>query len=154
MTPPLFRLGGLLRLRKMQEDEAAAEVARAYATHKDAADRRQQTAELLHGAALPLRGDDLTWQAAIAGRAALRTMLHDSLTAVEVAQTRVDQASAHWADARTRAATLGKLEERHDQEVRVEADRAEQVVLDEAASRRHHQADTELADVDPTEGDS
>ncbi|WP_250448170.1 flagellar export protein FliJ [Actinotalea sp. C106] len=130
-----FRLGGLLRLRKLQEEQAEAEAARANAERRAADKRRYDTAVMLAGAALPDEGDELTWRAAIAARAALTGLTSESVTAVEAAQARVHEATAHWAEARARATALEKLEDRHSAALRTEEDHAEQLVLDEAALR-------------------
>lgn len=137
MAAPGFRLGGLLRLRRMQEDQAAAEAAQANAERRAAERRRIETAEMLAGTALPHSGDDLTWRAAIASRAAMTGLAGESVAALELADARVQQATEYWSDAKAKATALSKLEERHDAEVRAEEDRAEQLVLDEAALRGH-----------------
>jgi flagellar FliJ protein len=137
-----FRLGGLLRLRRLQEEQAAAELARAHAVKRSAEKRRQDTEDMLAGTMLPHRSDELSWRAAIAGRAALTGLAGEAAIAVDLAAGRVGTATGEWSGARTRATTLSKLEERHDQTVRAEESRAEQVVLDEVASRRAHRTST------------
>ena len=131
-----FRLAGLLRLRRMQEEQAAAELARVHAERRSAQRRREATEEMLAGSAMPHRGDDLQWAAAVAGRAALTGLVGEAVIAVAVQDVRVDEAAAAWGVTRTRATTLTKLEERHAVLERAEAERLEQLVLDEAAARR------------------
>ncbi|WP_024286292.1 flagellar export protein FliJ [Cellulomonas sp. KRMCY2] len=142
-----FRLAGLLRLRRLQEDEAAAELARTHAQRRAAEKRRDDTAEMLAGTTLPRHGDELTWQAAIAGRAALTGLVGEATATVAAINARVQAATDEWSAARTRATTLTKLEERHGLEVHAEEDRAEQAVLDEAAARGHRAAATTTTDL-------
>ncbi|MDT0165141.1 flagellar FliJ family protein [Actinotalea sp. AC32] len=131
-----FRLAGLLRLRQMQEEQAAADLARANAARARAEERRRDTEAMLNDAGLPERSDELAWRAAVAARASLAGMLTESVLTVRSAAAVVDDANAAWSAARTLTTTLGKLEERHDREVRLAEDRAEQLVLDETAGRR------------------
>ncbi|KGM08692.1 flagellar export protein FliJ [Cellulomonas bogoriensis] len=130
-----FRLSGLLRLRRIQEEQAAADAARAHAERRRAERRRHETAQMLAGCELPERGDDLTWRASIASRAALTGLAAESLAVLGTTQLQVDEATAAWTGARSRATALGKLEERHDAEVRAEDEHLEQLALDEAALR-------------------
>lgn len=131
-----FRLAGLLRLRQMQEEQAAADLARANAARARAEERRRDTQAMLNDSMLPERTDELAWRAAVAARASLAGMLTESVLSVRSATAVVDDAGAAWSAARTLTTTLGKLEERHDREVRLAEDRAEQLVLDETAGRR------------------
>nr|WP_297423426.1 flagellar FliJ family protein [uncultured Actinotalea sp.] len=131
-----FRLAGLLRLRKLQEEQAAAEVARANAEKAGAVQRRRDTEALLNDAGMPERTDTLAWQVAVASRASLGAMLTEATLAVQAAAAVAEQRTATWSATRVAATTLGKLEERHDETVRLESERAEQLVLDEAATRR------------------
>ena len=137
-----FRLGGLLRLRRLQEDQAAAELAQANARRRSAELRRLATEEMLSGQVLPPRGDLLSWQASVAGRAALTGLVGEASLAVAVAAARAGVAADQWSGARTRAVTLTKLEERHTVTVRAEEERVEQLLLDEAAARGHRVAHT------------
>lgn len=146
-----FPLAGLLRLRALQEEQAAAELALANADRRRAERRRRETAEALAGMRLPESADDLTWQAAVAARAAMRSLTTEAGAAQDVAAERAGHAGAAWSAARTRAVALGKLEERHGRAVRAEEERAEQLVLDEAAARVRRSDPTDPHR--PTEGD-
>lgn len=131
-----FRLAGLLRLRKLQEEQAAADLARANAERAAAVQRRRDTEALLNDASLPERTDTLSWRVAVAARASLGGMLTEATLAVQAAGVVAEQRTAAWSATRVAATTLGKLEERHDEAVRLETERAEQLVLDESATRR------------------
>ena len=130
-----FRLASLLRLRTMAEDRAAVELASANRVRSTAEHRRSETAVQLGAASMPLRGDTLHWQAAVASRAALGGLLVEHRAAVEVADEDVHVADEAWSQARSRTRALEKLEERHVAEVRAEEEHAEQVALDEVGSR-------------------
>lgn len=131
-----FRLAGLLRLRAMQEEQAAAELARANASLRAAERRERRTAQALAESELPERADDLSWQAAVAGRAAASGLLTEAVAARDTVDFRVRRATGDWSDARASALMIRKLEERHQAALEAEELRLEQLVLDEAASRR------------------
>jgi flagellar FliJ protein len=126
-----FRLGGLLRLRRLEEEQAAAELARATAERRAAALRRSSAAEELGAASFPDSTDDLSFQAAVAGRASLMGMVGESTLWLAAAG-----AQAVWTTRRTAVRTLDKLEARHDAAVGAEEARLEQLLLDETALRR------------------
>ncbi len=132
-----FRLGGLLRLRKLQEEQAAAVLARANADTGRAVERQHETRNLMAGHLFPDHGDQDVWRAAVADRAAMASLVTEAAIAVQVVARRSEIAAAEWAAAKTSVATLDKLAERHDVLVKAEDEHSEQLVLDEAASRRH-----------------
>lgn len=92
---------------------------------------------MLAGTVLPHRGDLLSFQAAVASRAATTGLVGEAILALQVTVAQADRATDAWSDARTRAVTIAKLEERHDAAVQAEELRLEQLVLDESATRRH-----------------
>lgn len=132
---PAFPLAGLLRLRRLQEEQAAAELARAHAVRRAAQLRREATEDLLAGTAMPHRGDEMDWRAAVAARAALTGLVGEATLAIRALDDGVDAAHRAWSAARTVTTTLDKLGERHEAAARAEAERLEQLVLDEAAAR-------------------
>jgi len=136
-----FPLAGLARLRKLQEERAAADLALANAVARAAENRREGLATLMGRASMPARAGELEWQAAIAARAALTGLVDEATIAVDVAVRRGEIAAAQWTGARTRVAMLDKLAERHEGLVRAEDDRVEQLLLDEVASRRRTEED-------------
>lgn len=131
-----FRLAGLLRLRALAEEQAAAQRATS-ARGRDAAVARAAATEAALGSAVfPPGADARGVQAVVASRLALSALLVDRRAQVLVAQDEVDAADAAWSAARTQTRTLEKLQEKHETAVRAEEQRAEQVVLDEVAGRR------------------
>lgn len=145
-----FSLAGLMRVRALQEERAAAELA--HANHlRHLADVERETAEqILAAQAFPeseeneelesgiftLEDDVQTWKAVVAARASATAMLRESTQALAMAKTSADAAANEWAHAKMRAAMIEKLKSRHDQAVEAQELRDEQVVLDEAALRR------------------
>jgi flagellar FliJ protein len=131
-----FRLAGLLRLRSIAEEQAAATLADRTRGRDAAAARSRATEDALGGAQFGVEMDSLGMQAVVASRLALSALLVDHRGRVGQAQDEVDVADAAWAAARTRTRTLEKLQDKHEAAARVEEQRAEQVVLDEIAGRR------------------
>ncbi|HEY8320040.1 MAG TPA: flagellar export protein FliJ [Amnibacterium sp.] len=130
----VFSLAGLLRLRRLREDQAAAEVGHARSRASEIASQRHQLIDSLSDHGHEAR--DVRGIAAIsAARASTSTMLAD-LEALHIAQAQiVADAEARHRDARRGTLSVEKLEERHDEATRVEDLRAEQAVLDELAGR-------------------
>lgn len=129
-----FRLGGLLRLRRLEEERAAATLARANADRAAARERRSRVAMELSGASFD-DGDSASFQAAVAGRASLMGLLEESALLLTMTTERADEAQQDWTERRTEVRTLEKLEERHDAAVVAEEGRAEQLLADEVALR-------------------
>jgi flagellar FliJ protein len=132
-----FPLAGLLRLRKMQEDQAAAGLARAASSARSASERRAAARTELAGS-----GDTSVSSAALlaiaAARASSQSMLADLDALAEVAEEQLSAARSDYSHARRSAAGLEKLEDRHLAE-RAAADLlAEQGALDEIASTSWH----------------
>ncbi|TRW45626.1 flagellar export protein FliJ [Georgenia yuyongxinii] len=131
-----FRLAGLGRLRRLQEDHAAAELARR-ATDRRGADRRTSDArDRLAGTVLSGTSDPQSWRAAVAARAAMSATVIAAQAAAEVAAEHETLAQSQWVAARKRSKTVEKLAERHRDEEQVAELRAEQQVLDEMATQR------------------
>ena len=131
-----FRLAALLRLRKTQEDQAAAALAEANDIARRAEQRRMDTAVLLGGAAFPVgSAAALSFSAVAAARAALSMRLAEATVLVAAASEGVTAAEQEHHHARSKTKALTKLEERHDAEVAAEDARAEQIILDEIGSR-------------------
>jgi flagellar FliJ protein len=144
-----FRLAGLLRLRSIAEEQAAASLAISTRGRDAAAARSRSTEAALGAAQFGVDMSSVGMQAVVASRLALSALLVDHRAQVLQAQDEVDAADAAWAEARTRTRTLEKLQDKHEAAVRVEEQRAEQVVLDEIAGRRAGVRTT----TDPGEGD-
>ncbi len=132
-----FRLSGLLRLRRMEEDQAAAELARTTIRRQRATRRAEEALAQLSGHDLtPYGGDPTAFRAAIAARASLSAIVFDTQAAAESAREQEQQASDRWSQARTQSKSLDKLEQRHVLAEVAEQGRTEQHALDELATQR------------------
>lgn len=129
-----FRLAGLLRLRKLQEDNVRAQLARTRATELQRRRSEQRVRNVLGESAVDATSAEAV-QSIAAARASSSSMLGelDALLAQDVAA--VAEAEAAHAAARARTVQIEKLEERHAARARAGELRAEQLVLDEAAAR-------------------
>jgi flagellar FliJ protein len=135
----LFSLEGLLRLRKVQKDRAAAEVSLARARAAEVAARQRSTRASLS----ELENTDdasrtLNWVSAARSSTASTLAELDALEAEW--QLRMEDARQRYAEAKTKAASLEKLEDRHIALQAAEANRSEQIVLDEISARTWHVA--------------
>lgn len=132
-----FRLSGLLRLRRMQEDQAAAELARTTIRRQRASLRAERAREQLSGHDLSsFGGDPNAFRAGVAARAALSAAVFDTQAAAESAREQEADATGRWSQARTRSKTIDKLEQKHLVIERAAAGHKEQVALDELATQR------------------
>lgn len=138
-----FSLAGLLRLRQIQQDQAATGLARARS--RSSSVRARETSARRQLAATD---DDIVSSASLravaASRSASHSMLADLQNLARVAET--DEAAARDAfiAARTRSVGLEKLEARHLAEVSTAELRAEQSALDEIASTSWHRDEQQV----------
>lgn len=134
-----FSLAGLLRVRGVQEREAAARLSRAMveAAQTAAHDRRLRAA-LADGSSEAV--DVRSLAAIAAARVAGRGALADLQTLAAVREQAVDEARAAHAEARRAQRGLERMAETHARRVRVDELRAEQAELDEIAGRGREQA--------------
>ena len=129
-----FSLAGLLRIRRMQQDEALARAGAAQAT-LDAHRARAQAAR----SALASTPDEVsspsTLLAIAAARASASSMLTELTALDERCSGELAQARSELVTARTRVVGLEKLQERHDAAVAAEELASEQAVLDEIGAQ-------------------
>jgi len=130
-----FRLAGLLRLRTLQEDGAAAALAVSNAALRTAEEDRRATLATLAGHVMPASADPAGWRTSVTARGALTHLLADAAIDVRDAGERVAADTTVWSAARSRSVGLEKLQEAHTAAVRAEDDRAEQHAIDEVAAR-------------------
>lgn len=130
-----FPLAGLLRLRKTQEDQAAAELASAHRSARDAKARRgtarieasMTESEAVSAAALT---------AIAAARASSRSMLADLDALCQIEDENLATAQSAYMTAHNRSVGLEKLSDRHRVQWNAGQLKAEQNALDEIASAR------------------
>ncbi|GAA1109493.1 flagellar FliJ family protein [Arthrobacter flavus] len=137
MTSRAFPLAGLLRLRRINQDRAAGELAAAAAALRErAADRGTAMASLDRSLSRVDSAQALS--AVAAARASSRSMLRE-LEALETrSRADLDRAQNDFSAARAQTISLEKLEERHTAAVHAEDLKAEQLVLDEIATNARH----------------
>ena len=141
-----FSLAGLLRLRHLQQDQAAGDLAVANARLRAAATRIDETRAALEHLPITPTGAD-TLYAIAAARASSRSMLAE-LTALDtVAQQAVVDAQREFESKKSAAVSLEKLEGRHGDLAAAEELHAEQTIIDEIASTGWHRR---LGDDAPT----
>jgi len=135
-----FSLLGLLRLRKLQEDKAAASLAVARRSQRDTAARIAHAhARLASVDASVATSDELF--AIAATRSSSASMLADLVELERRQADEVDVLAASHADTVRAARSIEKLEERHEAEQAAAELAAEQRVLDELALRRERGSD-------------
>ena len=131
-----FGLAGLLRLRGLREDTAAALLGAAEREAAAAQQRARVTAERLSGAGLPDGVDSASFLAAAASRLSLSSLLVEDTERLQAARSVAADRRDAWSHARQEERAVELLEEHHEERERAAELRAEQVVLDEVAGRR------------------
>lgn len=135
-----FSLAGLLRLRRLQEDQAAAELAVARSSARDIAARRAMAhARLASGDAAVATPAELF--AIAATRSSSSGMLAELAELQELGRSELEAARARHDAARRAARSIEKLEERHILAVTVDELRVEQRAIDELAAKRRRVED-------------
>lgn len=136
MTPQ-FPLAGLLRIRKIQQDQAASNLARATSRSRSVRVREAAARNQLIESADSV-SSTASLRAVAASRAAAQGMLADLQALAEMADAEAAAAQASFTEARTRSVSLEKLEARHLAERLAAELGAEQGTLDEIASMSWH----------------
>jgi flagellar export protein FliJ len=131
----LFSLAGLLRVRSIQERQAAQELSRAVI---DAKQTRTRDRHLRAALATTESGavDVRTLASLAAARVASRSMLADLQTLSEQQEQAVEAAQSAHDEARQAVRGLDRLAVAHERRMRAEDLRVEQHELDEIALRR------------------
>ncbi len=132
-----FTLAGLLRLRQVQEDRAAAELGHAERERIRSQERARTTSDRLAASYVPFEADDRTWLAAAASRLTLGALLEEDEQQLAAAAERADERRAEWTLARRAERSVERLEEHHEERERAAELRSEQQALDEIAGRKH-----------------
>ena len=128
-----FPLAGLLRLRQLQEDRAAAALAIA---NREAALHSARVAAVrrdLRGTAGAETTDATSLRAVAAARASGRSMLASLEALSGNSREAADEASEAFTQARVQSAGLEKLQNRHNESEAVDELRIDQAALDELA---------------------
>ena len=141
-----FPLAGLLRLRQLQQDQAATGMARANSRSEEARSRRAAARKDLGGSA-ETAVSSASLRAIAAARASSQSMLADLDALAAAAAADLEEARAEYTQARRMAVGLEKLELRHGAELAAADLHAEQGVLDEIATISWHRAADQNADI-------
>jgi flagellar FliJ protein len=135
-----FRLEGLLRVRRVQEEQAVSVLADRRARLRDSDALRERAMEEL--AAFGEPGTDVdTLRAVAAARASSAARLGELRIRRQALVPEVDAAQSAHAEARRRVLGLERLEAAHERRVAAEDLRAEQARLDELAAARRSGTD-------------
>jgi flagellar FliJ protein len=130
-----FRLEGLLRVRRVQEEQAVSVLADRRARLRDSEALRERALHEL--AAFGDLGTDVdTLRAVAAARASSAARLGELRIRQQALLPEVDAAQAAHAEARRRVLGLERLEAEHERVLETEELRAEQARLDELAGTR------------------
>jgi len=138
-----FSLAGLLRLRQLQQDQAATGLARARSRSSSVRVREAAARRELAATDDPI-SSSASLRAVAAARSSSHSMLADLQNLTRLAEADEAAARAEFIAARTRSVGLEKLQARHDAEVSSADLRAEQSVLDEIASTVWHREDSQV----------
>jgi flagellar export protein FliJ len=133
-----FRLQSVLRVRQLQEQAAAQQLAVALRDLQGAQSQLADARRCLAGLAAPSGrhvAGDAQWTLAQSGR--MSEKVCRTAGEVEAAQQVALQARKTWGDARQRTAVLERLDERHVALWRAELDRSEAAALDDLAIGRN-----------------
>jgi flagellar FliJ protein len=133
-----FRLETVLRVRRIQEERARAELLAARTAEQAAGAERGRRGALLdaaRAAGLP-DGSRLEWTSARDHHDRLAGAVEAARAAEVAAADLTARSLAHWEAAAADLQGLERLDERHRAEWRVEQERAEQQRLDESVAAR------------------
>lgn len=137
-----FSLAGLLRLRKLEEDQRAAALNRARDHEQIGLARTRRIRTALSES--PVDPENYSSIASIAAtRASTANMLAEMSEIDKAAADQVAVEVAAHAEAHRRTLGLEKLEARFEENQKVEELRAEQLVLDDLSARAWHLANPE-----------
>lgn len=133
-----FRLDGLLRLRRLQQDQAAGRLSAA--NRAVMATQSRSDAARIELGLTPVEVENVHELAAVAcARAAAGSALADLKALSATREVEAGQARDAYAAARKNTLSLEKLAERHQDSVRQQDLADEQRALDELAGRRKEQ---------------
>ena len=128
-----FRLAGLLRLRQVQEEQAASDLAAANARARENAARQNRARATLGGSGADATSSTVLYAIA-AARSSSRSMLAELEAVDQRNQETVSAAASAYAAARARSLGLEKLEARHAENQNALDIAAQQAVVDEIAT--------------------
>jgi flagellar FliJ protein len=141
MMARAFALAGLLRLRHLEEDQAAGELAAANSRMQESTAQRDRARTALGGTPTGPTSIEALYAVA-AARASTRGMLADLDALGRRHASAQSEAQSHFDEARAQSLRLEKLARRHQETVTAEDLRGEQIVLDEIAATSWHREES------------
>lgn len=133
----MFPLAGLLRLRQIQEEQAASDLAVANARSREIRSGQSRARDSLASSSADAASSTVLYAVA-AARASSRSMLAELDALGCQHQPVLDQANEAFAEARARSIGLEKLAGRHHVKQTEEELHAEQAAIDEIAATGWH----------------
>ncbi|MCU1405995.1 MAG: Flagellar export protein FliJ [Glaciihabitans sp.] len=138
-----FALAGLLRLRRVQQDAAAGDLARANGRLRDNTAIQARARRSLEGFSDQPTDVD-TLRAIAAARASSSSMLAELAAATTIRQQEAAQAEAAFFAAKTKTVGIEKLDEKHTVAEHNDDLRMQQLALDEIASNGWQRRPTQI----------
>lgn len=133
-----FSLLAVLRVRKIQQDQAAAAVGVAQHGARLARSEHARREALLDGRPDPGTAVAAQWLATVAGNLAMAADAHYARLAAMTAEEEIAVALDSWAHAKMAHEGIERLEVRYNDGVRREAEAAEQRAADDRTGAAHH----------------
>lgn len=130
-----YPLARLLRLKRIREDQAAADLALATRRAQQAEAKATKAEAEFLGTSLSGAHTQGVWASLVASRMAGRSVLSDALSVAQVAQNDREVSVAHLENAHREVAVLEKLEENFTARAAALKEKEEAADLDEVAAR-------------------
>ncbi len=136
-----FPLAGLLRLRHLEEDQAASHLATANSRLEESSVQRDRARTALGGSATGATSVESLYAVA-AARASARGMLADLDALRRRHESAQEEAQTLFDAARAQSLRMEKLARRHQDSVAAEDLRDEQLIIDEIAATSWHREES------------
>jgi flagellar protein FliJ len=138
-----FPLAAVLRVRRIQQDRAGAEVARArMAVEQARGELRSRDLRVDDAARMPVEISAVL-PGVMASRLSLAAEAAAARASVGAAETVLHERLGDWAAARAARRGIERLAERHQEELRAQDARRAQSVLDDLTGAAHHRSANE-----------
>ncbi len=137
MSARSFRLATVLRVRRIQEEQARGALAQARGAIVLAEDDARMRAVRASATALPSTAGASAYLAAVAHGLALASDAATARAAVAEVEAVAEEKQGEWREAAGKVKPLEHLEEAHREELRRSDERQAQAVQDEIAGARH-----------------
>lgn len=136
-----FPLAGLLRLRHLEEDQAASHLAAANSRLEESSVLRERARTALGGTPAGVVSIESLYAVA-AARASTRGMLADLDALGRRHESAQEEAQTHFDAARAQSLRMEKLARRHQASAAADELRDEQIIIDEIAATSWHRGES------------